>query len=90
MTEEITFILNNDFVSVKIDPAVVLLDFIRKEKHLTGTKEGCKEGDCGACTVLVGNLKNNKLEYHSVNSCLLPLGNINNTHIVTIEGLNSD
>ena len=89
MTEDITFILNNDFVSVKIDPAVVLLDFIRKEKHLTGTKEGCKEGDCGACTVLVGNLKNNKLEYHSVNSCLLPLGNVNNTHIVTIEGLNS-
>lgn len=89
MTEEITFILNNDFVSVKIDPAVVLLDFIRKEKHLTGTKEGCKEGDCGACTVLVGNLVNDKLEYHSINSCLLPLGNVNNTHIVTIEGLNS-
>lgn len=89
MTEEITFILNNDFISVKIDPAVVLLDFIRKQKHLTGTKEGCKEGDCGACTVLIGNLKNNKLEHQTVNSCLLPLGNINNTHIVTIEGLNS-
>ena len=89
MTENITFILNNDLVSVKIDPAIVLLDFIRKQKHLTGTKEGCKEGDCGACTVLVGNLINDKLEYHSVNSCLLPLGNINNTHIVTIEGLNS-
>ena len=87
MTEEITFILNNDFVSVKIDPAVVLLDFIRKQKHLTGTKEGCKEGDCGACTVLIGNIINDKLEYHSVNSCLLPLGNVNNTHIVTIEGL---
>ena len=89
MTEEITFILNNDFVSVKIDPAVVLLDFIRKQKHLTGTKEGCKEGDCGACTVLIGNIINDKLEYHSVNSCLLPLGNINNTHIVTIEGLST-
>ena len=89
MTEEITFILNNDFISVKIDPAVVLLDFIRKQKHLTGTKEGCKEGDCGACTVLIGNLKNNKLEHQTVNSCLLPLGNINNRHIVTIEGLNS-
>ena len=90
MTEKITFILNNDLVVVKIDPAVVLLDFIRKQKHLTGTKEGCKEGDCGACTVLMGNLKDNKLEYHTVNSCLLPLGNIKNTHIVTIEGLNSN
>ena len=89
MTENITFILNNDLVSVKIDPAIVLLDFIRKQKHLTGTKEGCKEGDCGACTVLAGEFKNNKVSYHSVNSCLLPLGNINNTHIVTIEGLNS-
>ena len=89
MTEEISFILNNDFVSVKIDLAIVLLDFIRKVKHLTGTKEGCKEGDCGACTVLVGSLKNNKVEYQSINSCLLPLGNVNNTHIVTIEGLNT-
>ena len=89
MTENITFILNNDLVSVNIDPAIVLLDFIRKQKHLTGTKEGCKEGDCGACTVLVGELKDNKLDYHSVNSCLIPLGNINKTHIVTIEGLNS-
>jgi xanthine dehydrogenase small subunit len=89
MTEELTFILNNDFVSGKIDPAIVLLDFIRKQKHLTGTKEGCKEGDCGACIVLIGSLKNNKVEYQSINSCLVPLGNVNNTHIVTIEGLNS-
>ena len=90
MTEEITFILNNDLISIKIDPATVLLDFVRKQMHLTGTKEGCKEGDCGACTVLVGELKNSKLEYHSINSCLLPLGNVKNTHIVTIEGLNSN
>lgn len=90
MLKEIKFILNNELISVKIDPAVVLLDFIRKQIHLTGTKEGCKEGDCGACTVLVGNYKNNKLEYHTVNSCLLPLGNLSNTHIVTIEGLTSN
>jgi xanthine dehydrogenase small subunit len=90
MFEEIKFILNNELISVKINPATVLLDFIRKQMYLTGTKEGCKEGDCGACTVLVGELKNNKLEYRSVNSCLLPLGNINYTHIVTIEGLNSN
>ncbi|HEY6626343.1 MAG TPA: FAD binding domain-containing protein [Ignavibacteriaceae bacterium] len=89
MTEELTFILNNDFLSVKIDPAIVLLDFIRKQRHLTGTREGCKEGDCGACTVLLGSPRNNRVEYHSINSCLLPLGNVNNTHIVTIEGLNS-
>lgn len=89
MTEEITFILNNELVLVNINPAVVLLDFIRKQKHLAGTKEGCKEGDCGACTVLVGQIKNNKLEYHKVNSCLLPLGNVKSSYIVTIEGLSS-
>jgi xanthine dehydrogenase iron-sulfur cluster and FAD-binding subunit A len=43
-------------VSIKANPAVVLLDFIRKYKHLKGTKEGCKEGDCGACSVLSGYL----------------------------------
>ena len=90
MLEEIKFILNNDLISIKIDPATVLLDFIRKQIHLTGTKEGCKEGDCGACTVLVGELKESKLTYQSVNSCLIPLGNINHTHIVTIEGLTSN
>jgi xanthine dehydrogenase small subunit len=89
MVEEINFILNNVFVVEKIDPSIVLLDFIRKQRHLTGTKEGCKEGDCGACTVLVGNLKEDKLLYQTVNSCLCPLGNIKNSHVVTIEGLNS-
>lgn len=90
MLTEIKFILNNELVSIKSNPAVVLLDFIRKQKHLTGTKEGCKEGDCGACTVLVGSLDNNKVDYKSVNSCLLPIGNINNKHVVTIEGINSE
>ena len=90
VTKEIRFILNNELVSIKSNPAVVLLDFIRKQKHLTGTKEGCKEGDCGACTVLVGSLTNNRIEYKSVNSCLLPIGNINHKHVVTIEGINSE
>jgi xanthine dehydrogenase small subunit len=87
---EINFILNNELLSLEINPAEVLLDFIRKQKHLTGTKEGCKEGDCGACTVLIGTLNDNKVEYKSVNSCLFPIGNVNNKHVVTIEGINSE
>src|SRR5688500_5998139 len=67
---------------------MVLLDFIRYHKQLTGTKIGCREGDCGACVVLVGELKNNKLVYSSATSCLMPLGNANKKHIVTIEGIN--
>ncbi len=63
---------------------------ILSEKHqrLTGTKEGCREGDCGACTVLVGELLNDKVKYRTVNSCLFPLGDAHHKHIVTIEGLN--
>ena len=87
MLKELKFILNNEVVSVNTNPAITLLDFIRKEKHLTGTKEGCREGDCGACTVLIGKLKGNIVEYHSVNSCLFPIGDADGKHIVTIEGL---
>ena len=87
---EINFILNNELVSLEINPAEVLLDFIRKRRHLTGTKEGCKEGDCGACAVLIGTLNGNNVEYKSFNSCLFPIGNANNKHIVTIEGINSE
>ncbi|MBK7158425.1 MAG: FAD binding domain-containing protein [Ignavibacteria bacterium] len=89
MKTRINFILNNDLVDIEINPATVLLDFIRNER-LKGTKEGCKEGDCGACTVLTGELKNDTVSYRSVNSCLLPVGNISGKHIVTIEGLNQD
>lgn len=55
-----------------------------------GTKIGCREGDCGACIVLVGELKNNKLHYFSMTCCLMPLGNANNKHIITVEGINMD
>lgn len=87
MNKRINFILNDELIEADINPAVVVLDFIR-DKRLTGTKEGCKEGDCGACTILLGELINNKVEYRSVNSCLIPLFNVNGKHVVTIEGLN--
>lgn len=67
---------------------MVLLDFIRYQQHLTGTKIGCREGDCGACTIMVGELLNGELRYHTTTSCLMPLGNAAGKHIVTVEGLN--
>lgn len=69
-------------------PGMLLLDFVRYQQNLKGTKIGCREGDCGACTVLIGDLQNGKLAYRSATSCLTPLGNIHNKHVVTIEGLN--
>lgn len=84
----LSFILNEQTVAGNFPPGMVLLDFIRGEKRLLGTKIGCREGDCGACTVLVGELENGRVRYRSMTSCLLPLGNVIGKHVVTIEGLN--
>ncbi len=67
---------------------MTLLDFIRYHQQLTGTKIGCREGDCGACTVLIGQIKNDRLVYSSATSCLMAIGNAQGKHIVTIEGIN--
>ena len=89
MNKKINFILNNELIEVEINPSTVLLDFIRRLK-ITGAKEGCKEGDCGACTVLAGELIDDEVIYRSVNSCLIPVMNISGKHVVTIEGLNQE
>lgn len=82
------FILNENKVQIDVSQGATVLDFIRYRKHLRGTKIGCREGDCGACTILVGSLEGNELVYKSMTSCLMPLANAAGKHIVTIEGLN--
>jgi xanthine dehydrogenase small subunit len=86
----IKFILNNKLICTEKAGGISLLDFIRYEMDLPGTKVGCREGDCGACTVLEGSLENGKINYKSINSCLTPLVNANGKHIVTIEGINME
>ncbi|MDR6757644.1 xanthine dehydrogenase small subunit [Mycoplana sp. BE70] len=87
----IRFILNDEEVSLADVPATrTLLDWLRLHRRLTGTKEGCAEGDCGACTVLVGRLLDGALVYESVNTCIRLLGSMNATHVVTVEHLASD
>lgn len=83
------FLLNNQEISTDLPKGTLLLDFIRYHKHLTGTKIGCREGDCGACTVLVGEWKQEKMEYQSVTSCLMAIGNAHGKHVVTVEGVNT-
>ncbi len=84
----VSFILNEREINTEAAAGSSLLDFIRRHERLVGTKSGCREGDCGACTVLEGRLKNGRIEYRSIVSCLSPLGNAHGKHIVTIEGIN--
>ena len=84
----ISFVLNDTLINEEVNLSLPLLDFIRKEKHLTGTKEVCKEGDCGACTVLLGTLVDDKINYKTITSCIYPIANCHGKHIVTIEGIN--
>ena len=86
----IRFILNDKEISTDLPAGELLLDLIRYHKNLMGTKIGCREGDCGACTVLIGELIDSKLRYRSVTSCLTALGNVHGKHVVTIEGLNPE
>lgn len=90
MKVQLKFICNKEIISGDFNPAMTVLDFLRNMKELKGTKEGCREGDCGACTVLVGKLTGNYVHYKNINSCLLPLGDIDGKHLVSIEGLNID
>jgi aerobic carbon-monoxide dehydrogenase small subunit len=73
------FTLNGRRVRVDAHPMTRLLDLLRESCGLTGTKEGCGEGECGACTVLIDRVP--------VNACLVPLAQVAGAHVTTIEGL---
>lgn len=84
----IEFILNNKKISTNESEGISLADFIRYKQNLKGTKIGCREGDCGACTVLSGEFVHEKIEYKSITSCITPLKFAHAKHIVTVEGIN--
>ncbi len=80
--KEIQFTLNGEIVSVVAAVTTPLVDILRDTFMLTGTKIGCKAGDCGACTVI--------MDKQAVNSCLIPMGKVEGREITTIEGLSKD
>lgn len=75
----ISFTINNQKETKEVDPRMTLLKFIREELHITGVKEGCGEGECGACTIIIDG--------KAVNSCLMLAVEADGCNITTVEGL---
>ena len=84
----LTFLINQQTVTTEAREGTLLLDVIREELNLPGTKEACREGECGACTVLVGKREaDGRVAYKACASCLLAVGDVAGCHVVTVEGL---
>ncbi|MCL2215741.1 MAG: (2Fe-2S)-binding protein [Defluviitaleaceae bacterium] len=78
MANEIRFKLNGSEIVYTGNPSMRLVEYLRGEKQLTGTKIGCKQGECGACSVI--------MDSELVNSCLVAMGRVNGAEVTTIEG----
>ncbi|MFN8829946.1 MAG: xanthine dehydrogenase small subunit [Labrys sp. (in: a-proteobacteria)] len=88
MRREIRYRRNNSIVTLTdVPPTQTLLDHLRIDKRAVGTKEGCNEGDCGACTVVLGRVRDGKLVYEPVNACILLTGMVDGCEIITVEDL---
>ena len=91
VSDTIQFVYNNKIFKIKNpNPNKTILDFVRSDLKKTGTKEGCAEGGCGACTIVLGELKDQELIYKSINSCISFLPILNGKHLILIENLSSD
>jgi xanthine dehydrogenase small subunit len=73
-----------------VPPMQMVLDYLRLEERARGTKEGCNEGDCGACTVALGSLRGGRLVYEPVNACILLMGQLDGKELVTVDDLSTD
>jgi xanthine dehydrogenase small subunit len=89
--EAIRFVLDGAVVEVRgVAPTTTVLEFLREHLGRTGTKEGCAEGDCGACTVVLGERSGTDMRYRAINSCIRFLPTIDGKELVTVESLAGD
>lgn len=88
MRNSIRFILGDELVELtNVSPTKTVLDYLREDRLRLGTKEGCAEGDCGACTVAVGKLEEGTVNYKAVNACIQFLPTLDGCHVLTVEDL---
>ena len=88
VSDTIQFLLNNKIHKIKNpDPNKTILNFIRDDLKKTGTKEGCAEGGCGACTIVLGELDKGKINYKSINACISFLPILNGKQLILVEDL---
>ena len=91
MREGIRFLLGHEERDIdKIDPTMTVLRYLREHEHMTGTKEGCAEGDCGACTVVIGELGDDGITYRAINSCIQFVPLLDGKQLITVEHLADD
>ena len=88
INNKVQFIYENKLIELENpDPNQTILSFIRDRLKKTGTKEGCAEGGCGACTVVLGDIKNNEINYKAVNSCITLLPTLQGKQLILVEDL---
>ena len=84
----IQFLLDGEIQRIEtFDPTQTVLEWLREDRRRMGTKEGCAEGDCGACTVVIGELQNDRIRYRAVNACIYFLPMLDGKELVTVESL---
>lgn len=87
MRSSLDFVLNGERVSLQEDASRTVLTWLRERRGLVGTKEGCAEGDCGACTAVLADLHEGSVRYQPVNTCILCLGALDGKELITVDGL---
>jgi xanthine dehydrogenase small subunit len=91
MRDTLRFVLGDELVEIaSCDPTLTVLDWLRLDRRMTGSKEGCAEGDCGACTVVIGRLDHGALRYEAINACIRFLPTLDGCHLLTVEHLKGE